>query len=743
MKYPSIGASSFYRFSIPKLDGGVNTHDAVSQIEDNQLSDCKNMWFHDGALQTRPGLRWLEGTEKAMEENDGTPQLYGGTYDVTDSMLGLCRKFLEVADVSYPGSSFTAVRQICTLHIVSYDGEEQYKTPVSHGAFEQRLAFFVESGAGRWDGVIPGGAMAFFRRPYSETTEPHDSYVAAETAAGWTDVSNEIYIPHVLINGYPAQSGDPTASASGYSGEGFNMLTPKFKCTFTTDGKGDLFRLPVTGLDDSEVTITYIARGQTLEYSIPKGATESNEAGGYYFRLSRQAGTLYAADASNKPYAVALPDEGLKENVTITAAKTTEGSEDTIFGMTFCVWYGGGGGLASGTRLFISGNPDKPGLVHWSDVNKPLYFPENNYAYVGNPGLPITGFGKQGEKLVIFKEHEIYYTTYNAGTVTTDAVMNGEVVDIAANAAVFPIVQLHPSIGCDCPDTLQLCDNRLIWATSEGNAYCLSTTNALTETTVHLLSRNVERWLTDEGLTGYWPTAYAFDFAGHYILSVGKQWFALNYADSQFLYQAAYTGGKKDGDRLKWFRWEHPEDIEGENLITGTHYKISKGVLRTIAAGTKAIALCSDWAMTSGNENGMRMRYLADLSGSTDQFLYPENRYQGVVSHEIPCLFQTKLFDMGYPEQEKTVQQVYITASNRSQRTAVVTWLSSRGTTTDPYRMEQRETAEADSPLYMSVNRFTPLLPRVTHFGLRLESAGGISVGDIAVKYKRMGRCGR
>ena len=34
--------------------------------------------------------------------------------------------------------------------------------------------------------------------------------------------------------------------------------------------------------------------------------------------------------------------------------------------------------LGLGTRLFVTGNKDKPHLVHWSEVNNPLYFTKDN-----------------------------------------------------------------------------------------------------------------------------------------------------------------------------------------------------------------------------------------------------------------------------------------------------------------------------------------------------------------------------
>lgn len=50
----------------------------------------------------------------------------------------------------------------------------------------------------------------------------------------------------------------------------------------------------------------------------------------------------------------------------------------------------------------------------------------------------MTGFGKQTDILVIFKEHEIYSAEYVSGnTYTAQDVIDGKVVDVTANAAHF------------------------------------------------------------------------------------------------------------------------------------------------------------------------------------------------------------------------------------------------------------------------------------------------------------------
>ena len=57
MSFPAMGHSRRARVNIPDLRGGVNYRDALSAVEDNQLTDVGNLWFKDGALRTRPGMK--------------------------------------------------------------------------------------------------------------------------------------------------------------------------------------------------------------------------------------------------------------------------------------------------------------------------------------------------------------------------------------------------------------------------------------------------------------------------------------------------------------------------------------------------------------------------------------------------------------------------------------------------------------------------------------------------------------
>ena len=78
MKFPKINKQPSRSVTVPKLSGGINMRDAVTMVQDNQLTDSKNMWYKDNILKTRPGMYTNDNMkfEVAMlyeVENSGKP----------------------------------------------------------------------------------------------------------------------------------------------------------------------------------------------------------------------------------------------------------------------------------------------------------------------------------------------------------------------------------------------------------------------------------------------------------------------------------------------------------------------------------------------------------------------------------------------------------------------------------------------------------------------------------------------
>ena len=78
MKFPKINKQPSRSVTVPKLSGGINLRDAVTMVQDNQLTDSKNMWYKDNILKTRPGMYTNSNMKKDVAmlnevENSGKP----------------------------------------------------------------------------------------------------------------------------------------------------------------------------------------------------------------------------------------------------------------------------------------------------------------------------------------------------------------------------------------------------------------------------------------------------------------------------------------------------------------------------------------------------------------------------------------------------------------------------------------------------------------------------------------------
>ena len=122
----------------------------------------------------------------------------------------------------------------------------------------------------------------------------------------------------------------------------------------------------------------------------------------------------------------------------------------------------------------------------------------------------------------------------------------------------FTCKQVNPSIGCDCPDTIQLINNQLVWLSKTNGVCTLVSTNIEDERNVRPLSRNINGGHLRQGLLDEYnlENAHSVDWDGKYFLSVNGICYVWDYLMSPYL-----NTGKIDQDakRLSWFfftNWE-------------------------------------------------------------------------------------------------------------------------------------------------------------------------------------------
>lgn len=684
MEFPAMGKSKHYTVNVPELKGGLNLHDAPNMVDDDQLTDCLNMWWKDGALRTRPGFQYSPGMQ--------IPQSKGNLYRTSyHDWIGDYHIYIDF----YRGSS-----SACSY---GNDGVWDASKINETVTFDRTSCSMMLTDCGRTPALSKSGLAGF----YYDGREPN--IVTFEKGhTNWSSVSYA-YEPTVMISGRGVETNMlGNYESDGYMIEGFNMLTSKFRCQFTTDGKSTMFKLPTSELDNMEVTVRLIElTGNIIDWEIPAGRSFSseehliNDTYSAVVYLNRATGNITFMKSGNGEAMQIAPNPSIKNNLRVRAGISNTAQKQKICSMRFCTWFGGDrSGLNGGTRLFVSGNPNFPNLVHWSGIDDLLYFPENNYAYVGSANQRVTAFGKQGNILVIFKENEMYYAEYVASeNITAEDVMNNKVVDVSSNMARFPITPINSKIGCDCPGTIKLCNNRLIWATSDGHVYSLMGTNQYSERNVRSIAENIAPALSKHSPSEL-KEARSCDCGGRYFLLVGSEIYVLDYMDSAFQYFSSYNDDRKAAKNMPWHIWD--VSIPGVKWID------------IVSDGTKMFLLSNELY----NKNEYFVNYLLD--GVSDN-VFSQGRSLSVKSYA-----QTKSFDFGRPDFKKKINQLYIGENNGG-----IIGLS--------YVSDGYERPDLIVKSHNGIIRVTPNICGVRQLGLKIETDTPLALTGMMIKYSLLG----
>ena len=304
--------------------------------------------------------------------------------------------------------------------------------------------------------------------------------------------------PLVFINRTP----DGT---EGDQNDDYNLYGPGFTNKFNGDGVATEYFLTDQDLDETPFIVTV---GGT---EITTGYTEDYVNGKAVFTSETK------------------PGEG-QNNVEITAYKTVEENIDKIIGCIYMIAYGG----ENNSRLFVAGNGTE--TYYYSDALDYTYFPEQNYNIAGSDSSEITGFGEQYNILTVFNEETTYGVNYSF--------VNGKVS--------FPQVTINPDIGCDCPGTIQLVNNRLVWLHSKKGPQILVSTAIEDERNIVAIGRNINGNYDRKGLLDEEniKAAVSTDYQGKYWIALNGKVYMWDYMISPF----KYTGNlEKDARKLSWY----------------------------------------------------------------------------------------------------------------------------------------------------------------------------------------------
>lgn len=234
----------------------------------------------------------------------------------------------------------------------------------------------------RWDGAdgfAEIGSMAdarsrsfvFDGKLYLLDGSTYQVYDGSTLAA----VADSATVPTIII------SRKPTGGGTAY--QSLNLLSRKWTESFLGTADATEYQLTTAELAEDEVTAEVLdADGNWVE---KKEGTD--------FTVRRDAGIVTFTEAPGES-----PVNG-HDNVKITAAKDREGYLGSINGCTvFCVY--GVGGAAD--RVFLAGNPEKPGMDYYSAYEDPAYFPDTGYTRLSRDGSQVIGYAVINNTLAAF-----------------------------------------------------------------------------------------------------------------------------------------------------------------------------------------------------------------------------------------------------------------------------------------------------------------------------------------------------
>ena len=263
-------------------------------------------------------------------------------------------------------------------------------------------------------------------------------------------------------------------------------------------------------------------------------------------------GTDYTVDANDKKITfTTAPDEGsLNVKMTFTCVSGTFSTERGQ--ILSCKYYDTFGG-SNNSRLFIAGcGYSKYFYTQAYDIS---YFPESNFATLGNTEDDITGFGRQYNVLIVFKPREVY-SIYSYTETSSTTVMEEQI-----GMESFRSQLVNASIGCDAPHSIQLVNNLLTWFNSNEGVCTLVSTNIQDERNVRIISRNID-YTNNFGVKGILDydedlnLIQSADYGNRYFLVFPTSGMCFMW-DYEIQPYVVTSRGDTDPRKLDWYLFDH------------------------------------------------------------------------------------------------------------------------------------------------------------------------------------------
>lgn len=775
---PYISNSAIRTLNVPDFSGGTNYRDGISQVLDNQLTDSKNVWYKNGILQTRPGVVCAKNLSSF--ETDLLP--FSDTKD--KKVYAKRENFRVINGISYQLVVFQYANRLVFRYYADTDDfiEVAEITDIPKEDFSCNIFQYNADIYCFCSGYYEGEDIPFYIYKITEK----DKVFEVERIT-----QDKAYVPTLILNAGPVESIheigvgvslDTMKARDTVMLEGYNLLGNRYKAIYSTAKKTDnptgegaenqnqnfmCYSLlwDTTAKEffgqvvEAEITDKFgrVCTHRVVIDSVGECKEKDEDIPVDNLRMHIDGKTIYFKAPEGGNIVLWKTDDFVLNNMIVTApCPNSKENYEKILNMTKNEWFGGGAeGIYGGIHLFMGGNTkeEEKALVCWSDFNKPLYFSENGYAYAGDKAQKVVAFGKQDDSLFIFKERELYSTKYNSASevVSAEAVENQSVVDVTTAEVTFPMLQIHGFIGCDCPDTVQLCRNRLVWAHSDGKIYTLTSASQWNERSIYEVSGMVEPLLREAGATQM-RNAISADWEGHYVLSVGDKFILMDYNSYGYTHVYSYTKDEDAQARIPFWVWEKPKYNQYSYFDSVVVDNRREEITETPISVDGMFLLGNDLYIVSNfaayiDSAGRYIYELLKFNGTDD--VLPEIKVSGNMSigetkerdtteREVEAMAQTKLFAFGGATVQKSIPKADISFGNNEGNPITVTTITDRGETSEEVILDFEETNKRNPQFFKSVavRNGHKLNNRI---GYRFESSGNIFLDSMTVYYKILG----
>ena len=737
---PKINRNKEKSFNVNNFSSGVNLRDGILNCLDTQFTEAKNVWYKNGILKTRPGFKPID-----FENFED---------DIIFDVFASVKNYPNITYVQDGETYFLSVI-VCRnrLNFRFYSDKKYIPVCEIEGHLDSNLAFNV---------FQHGPDIYCFCEGYYQNEEtPYYIFKIYNQNGGWNYTritDDDIYIPTVLINGISDNSGTATlekliARGAEYY-EDYNILSNKYKMLFSTAEKHELPD------KDGNVTSDYMSYGLIYSSANFVGQTVTAKITDYYgytyihkVTIKSNSGYQYEENPPNDGKVMAVNGsyvmffksgsdvlasvprtEYVHNNLEITAPRKRNAEEcREVLNCTLAEWYGGESDkVNSGAYLFFGGNIDqnKTTVLCRSGADNPLYFPVNSKTYIGGKNGSITALAKQSNYLIVFKENEIHSVEYKG----------------SGQNASFSIKRLHSYIGCDCPNTVKLCRNRLVWLTSGGKVYTMYSSNKYNERLIFNVSQMVEKKLSSHSQSAL-KKAYAADFQGNYVLQVENIFYLMQYDSYGYVNASRYIKSEDVQLYIPWWIWETPKFITHSCKSDNQDHKnefVMPNINDVFCYKEKLYFWEVPETFTDG-QGTYRLPELFCFEGSDDTvpYLIAQPHMFGVYfsrekyTTQIESVVKTKFYNFKTPLNNKKIKSINLCLGNNNAVPIELNIIADNSNYSEIIILNQDELNSNSPKYYQNIKIINPV-NYTSGVMLTLNSLGKINFSALNIIYKEL-----